>query len=272
MLPSHRMGKNVCTVISAVGMTGLTAIPLFVSPDHLTWTRWKVALVVTLIVGLVGLILQLYFQDREEKRRRDEQEKRDKGLVRKVMEEMQAAQKPKGPGIALDSLPISREMTLDDPRIYLSIKPAGEAMFPRTPFICSNGGKETAHKVQIQSLKLSGKTVTFAEVPVIQAGNRAETLPTINGVGMIAQHDIFHWLMKDWNDNGELVENWPVSITIQYTDALEKRRFEGTATLMFYPIRFMMSKSSNERNPPDFIKRYREPSWEFMDYKFRLLQ
>jgi hypothetical protein len=162
------------------------------------------------------------------------------------------------------------EITLDDPRIYLDIEPASETMFARTPFIVRNDGKYEAHHVAIKSFKLCRKTVAFPEIPVVAVGKLEKVLPTVEGEGQLLSHDIFNWLVKDWDGNGKLLEDWPIALTITYSDPLGMRHFEATVTLMFHPIRYLMYKRHN--NAPDFIVRHREPSWEFVNPQFRLVQ
>ena len=53
--------------------------------------------------------------------------------------------------------------------------------------------------------------------------------------------------MKDWNDNEELVEDWPIPIAVKYSDPLEEKSFETTMTLVFHPIRYMMNKKYDRR-------------------------
>ena len=262
-------------------MSGLTVIPLFVSPDHLAWMRWRIAILVCLIVGLTGLGLQLYLQSREEKKRKREeeereqrQEERDTRLVAKVIDEYRKTEEhlPQKAVFHMthDSAFPTDGMDVNDPRIYLEIEPAMEAMFPRTPFVLHNRGDQEAHKVTIQPFKLCRKSVVFPTVEVIPARDKRDALPTVEkGDGQMVNHDIFHWLMKDWNDNGELVDDWPIPIVVKYSDPLGRKSFEATMTFVFHPIRYMMNQKYDRRDQPDFLKRHREPSWEFTDIKFK---
>jgi hypothetical protein len=162
------------------------------------------------------------------------------------------------------------EMAETDPLIYVDIEPAKEAMFPRTPFICRNDGDRPAHKVQIRPFKLCRKEVVFPSVPVISAHDKGEALPTMeNGSGLMIKNDIFYWLMKDWNDNGELVDEWCIPIIVGYTDALGQKEFEVTMNLVFYPMIAIRNKNNRFANP-SFLKKERE--WEFIDVGFRRIR
>jgi hypothetical protein len=175
--------------------------------------------------------------------------------------------------ITRESDSATKEMTLDDPRIYLGIEPASEVMFPRTPFILRNEGKYEAHHVAIQPFKLCRKVVGFPEVAVVSVGKPEKALPTVeDDGGQMVNHNIFHWLNKDWDASGTLAdEDWPIPITIKYSDPLDKRHFEGTVTLMFHPWTYNMNKKSNDKNLPNFILRHQEPGWEFINPQFNLV-
>jgi pyrimidine deaminase RibD-like protein len=109
------------------------------------------------------------------------------------------------------------EMVADDPRIYVAIKEPNDAMFPRTPFVLTNSGGVVAHRVMLEMpWKLKGRNVSFEMVETIPAGENRESLPTIGEEGLTSKHDIFYWLLQDWNgDSRGICEEWPRPLTVR---------------------------------------------------------
>jgi pyrimidine deaminase RibD-like protein len=123
-----------------------------------------------------------------------------------------------------------------DPRIYAEVSEPKDAMFARTPFVLHNRGGNVAHNVQIHSIKLSKSLVTFDPVGVIAPNDRAQVVPYIETAGALEQHNIVHWLNRDWDSGGDIVEEWPVPLRITYED-FSKTIFETTLTLVYLPIK-----------------------------------
>ncbi|HEV2964702.1 MAG TPA: hypothetical protein VG649_22930 [Candidatus Angelobacter sp.] len=243
-------------------LAGLIVIAIAVlqfKPTIFTTTvgRWLVlalALVAAVCLGLGEL-----FSWRADKQWRKGQTERDKKLVQAVVAELSASKVSE-----IVTTPIELGLNPDDPRIYLDIKEGSDAMFHETPFVLDNQGKDTAHAVHIHSLRLNRKQVNFPSVEVVAAGTKKETLPTIENVGAMQQHDIFHWLLKDWDANADapLVDEWPIPITLNYSDFSRKKNFEVTMKLVFHPIRYLLEKD-REWPPHDRIL------WEFRDIEFK---
>jgi hypothetical protein len=277
------MRNYLFALLSGFGVIGQAILPLFAPPDQVTWLRWRVGGIILGVLALIALAIQLYLQHREEvkeklrqehreREREQRQEERDTKLVAKVIAEYQAGERPKEKSASRmthDSAFLAR-MELSDPLIYVDIEPANENMFARTAFILQNRGKNTAHKATVQPFKLFRKAVVFPTVEVIPAGEKRSTLPTVGtDESLMFEHDIFHWLMKDWNANGELIDEWPIPISISYSDPLDQRHFEATMKLVFRPIRYMMNNKRDRPHQPPFLQGQREPSWEFRDIKFK---
>ncbi len=79
----------------------------------------------------------------------------------------------------------------------------------------------------------------------------------------MSDHDIFHWLMRDWDGNGELVDEWPIPLTVHYSDFSGKKQFVAKMILVFHPIRYMMDEKHNLGT-----RGYQHPLWEFRDIEF----
>jgi hypothetical protein len=137
-------------------------------------------------------------------------------------------------------------VSANDPRIYLDIKPASDQL-PRTPFILINEGKEIAHRVSIDSFQLDRKPVRFPITETIAAGGSSEVIPTIeNADGLLSKHDIFQWLMEDYNAAGEGTEEWSIPLTIRYSDFSKTKRFLSTMSLAFYPDNYAAKQIHSE--------------------------
>jgi hypothetical protein len=96
------VGKYWGAFLSAGGMACLTAIPGFVSSDHLVWLRWRLAMAASLVLGLIGLAVQLGLQRREEKKRdkeerewREKQGERDIRLISETIAEVKRSEQPR---------------------------------------------------------------------------------------------------------------------------------------------------------------------------------
>lgn len=251
-----------------------------IMPAWMPFAHWKWWLFTIALLAFLALVGQMIFQRLEDKKRDLDQTQRDEVLAkmakllegqdyRTVSNELGTARnQPQSADRARkhDRDNALLEMSADDPLIYLAIEPATEAMFARTPFVLSNEGKRPAHNVTIQPFKLCRKQVAFATIGAIPVREKASVLPNIADSGAMIQHDIFYWLTKDWDTNGEIVGEWPVPIRITYDDPLNQKHFETTLTLVFFPITHMMNK---RHKPPSFIKP--EPNWEIRNIEHRAL-
>jgi pyrimidine deaminase RibD-like protein len=133
-------------------------------------------------------------------------------------------------------------LTGSDPRVYMEVSEPTEAMFARTPFVLHNRGGDVAHNVQIHPVKLSRNAVTFESVAAIAPNDKAQVLPHIEGAGALAQHNIVYWLNRDWDTNGEIIEEWSVPVAITYED-FGKATFETRLCLVYLPIKDSFRKN-----------------------------
>lgn len=274
----HLNGKNSWSIIAGVCVLGLAAISLLVSPLDLIY--WQRRILVIAVVGFLGIVVQGFIQSREDdqrsskERQRDERDSETSALLRKLVGERFGTEKSI-PLSASEIAEVTRkethtdvEMTVEDPRIYLDIGLPKEGFFQRTPFILHNQGKTTAHNVAIQSFKLKRKNVVFPDVAAIAVDDRAEVLPSVEDASQMQKHDIFHWLIQDWDGNGTLTDEWPIEIAVRYSDPLGKRHFEAKMTLLFHPIKHIMYRRTSESSSPPFISK--DPTWEFKNIRFAL--
>jgi hypothetical protein len=206
------------------------------------------------VIGLVGVIAVCSFclQLIEKRRRKlweEGQVERDRTLVRQTIQELKpvsgssatlAVQETRPPAKSAEVLP-------HDPRIYASsIKESQDAMFPRTPFVLINRGGDVAHKVKTEMLfKLRGQNVFFPEVETVPVNEPCEILPTIGEESLMTKHDIFHWLLDDWNANaGGLVEEWPKELNIRWQN-YNGDKFVCAVTLVFHPLEYLLERNAN---------------------------
>jgi pyrimidine deaminase RibD-like protein len=124
-----------------------------------------------------------------------------------------------------------------DPRVYLEVlESGGGSVFSKTPFVLHNRGGDVAHDVRIHPIKLKTSTITFESVGALAPGNKGQVLPCMEGAGALAPHNIAHWLHRDWDSNGQLVEEWSVCVRITYED-FAKKHFETALDLVYLPVK-----------------------------------
>ena len=226
------------------------------------------ALVLRLVGALIGVLvlaeIVLWFEEkRRDKKREERQADANKQLVLSTVAEFVSASSSQ----AASPMPNPTElgMSADDPRIYLEIKSSKDNLLRRTPFVLWNHGKDVAHTVQIEAVKLDRKRVTFPPVEVIPPTQSGESLPTIDRAnGVLNEHDIFYWLLKDWNANGELIEEWPIQITVSYSDFSKKKTFLTTAKLVFHAIRYILEETHGGAWPG-----HDRVLWEFREIEIK---
>ena len=222
----------------------------------------KIAVLVLASIAAASVVVSEVLVYRSEKRRKTEQHERDKQIAKLAVEEYRNA--------TTSALPEQEEpkelgMSADDPRIYVSIETPKDKLFQRTSFILNNQGKDVAHEVQIHTFKLDHRAVTFDPVEAIPPGENGETLPTIEGVdGTMYEHNIFHWLSKDWDAHGELIEEWPIPVELTYTDFSKKKLFSVKMVLVFHAIRYLLKERHKEAPSP-----LDRPFWEMRDIEFK---
>lgn len=212
-----------------------------------------------IVIFFIVAEIFLYF---EEKRREQSQAEVNRQLVRSAVSEYVSA---KAASVS-SALPASTElgMSADDPRIYLEIEKPKDNLLRKTPFVLWNHGKDVAHTVQIQPLKLDRKKVTFTPVEAIPPTQSGESLPTIDRGGTLNEHDIPHWLLQDWNSNGELIEEWPIQVTVTYSDFSKKKHFVTSAKLVFHAIRYILEEDHGGAWPG-----HDRVLWEFRDIEIK---
>ncbi|HTR26182.1 MAG TPA: hypothetical protein VMI10_19565 [Terriglobales bacterium] len=218
------------------------------------------------VLGLIGVIficslsVRIIEKQRREKAENDfEQFKRDlPQLISKAVSD----QHP--PTLHPAGAVEKNEISAHDPRVYpISVKEPEEAIFPKSPFVLTNYGGDVAHKVRIQMLfKLRGRNVAFNTVEVLPAGGSVEVLPEIEDESLSTKHDIFHWLLADWNgDSRGISEDWPKPVNIHWSNH-QGKEFTTAATLVFHPIKYLLKRNT------DWTKARNYTTIEFTDIRF----
>jgi len=257
-------------------MASIAVVQFFPSALAYPATRWIVAVIAVLAVACFAT--EVIVGERKRKQERldweNKQTERDRALVAEVAAQIKrdelASTVLSNDGATEPAIPFvlakdpEMEMTGDDPRIYASIKEPTESTFPRTPFALTNNGRDVAHKVIVEiPLGLKGKSVAFNTVEVIKPGDTEESLPTVEGEDLTHKHNIFFWMLADWNgDSRGITQEWSKLITISYED-FRHRKFEASMTLMFYPIRHMLKENESFK----VWRHYK--TWEFRDIQFK---
>ncbi len=149
----------------------------------------------------------------------------------------------------------------NDPLIYLDLQPASTDWRDRV--VCHNRGKSVAHNIQIQPIKLAGRTVTFSSIGSIGPDKEADVNVNVDVESGITRGWLFHWLLEDWRKKAEeLVGDWPVPMVVNYNDALNSRKFTGTSTLEFHALKYQYLQQSS----PERLKL--EKLWDFKNPQF----
>jgi hypothetical protein len=145
----------------------------------------------------------------------------------------------------------------DEPLIYLDIQPATDGI--RDRIVCDNRGPNVAHNVQVNPVTLADVTLEFASIGAIGPNKEQITTPVADGQGLMVRSSIFYWLLQDWDREGNAAGEWPVRMSVTYTNALGDREFTGTMVLIFYPIKYQMMEKLGQRT---------EKTWEFKNIQF----
>jgi hypothetical protein len=251
---SRIAGNGIVIVIAVLQFTHVFEYPV---------GKW-IVLALALAAVTAGIVSEFQLRKAEQTREANQEERDRKLAVAAVSEYVHRASSVQ---MTASSQIEEHDMSADDPRIYVEIRKADEAMFKRTPFVLHNRGKDVAHGIRIRPFKLKRKDVLFPVVEAIPAESNADILPEVAVDQPMNEHDIFHWLMKDWDGNGELVDEWPIPITVEYTDFSKKKKFQANMNLVFHPIRYLLDEKHNwpQRN-------HEPPLWEFRDIEFKRVE
>ena len=259
-----RQLRHIMSAIASILVLAFAIIPLTVEPKDLK--GWKVWIFIIAAVVAIFYVIAYYIQWKEDTVCNVRDQERDI-LIKKIAETV-------GATVSRESAPSSSfqtQVSTDDPQLYLSLPYPRPGAGLRAPIVLENRGKTTAHNVKILQFELKHKNVTFPVVSEICPGTRREILPQVEGTGPMLSHDLFHWLIQDWDGKGELTNDWPIKMTLNYTDPAGSNTIQQSVTLLFHPITFMMKRKQQDRG--------RQAPWneekaavEFTDYKFERLQ
>jgi hypothetical protein len=240
-------------VLGAV-IVAIQFLKVLESPSRLLVISLAAAVIVCFVIAEI-------FLKYEERARERRQEEKNRQLVHSVVAEYTAPTK-----VAI-TVPVSNAnelgMSADDPRVYVEIERVTDAL-RGTPFILQNHAKDVAHTVCVHAFKLDHKIVTFPSIEIIAAGKSAGINPTIERAGAFNQHNILQWLLKDWNANGELVEEWPIPLKVTYSDFSKQKKFLTSMTLVFHPIRYILEENHEGAWPG-----HDRVLWEFRDIQIK---
>ncbi len=120
----HLTAKNCLSVVIGICVVGLAAIPLKVSPEHLSWVRWQVVIWGLCVLAIAALIVQAFMQSHEDQKRDAKELERDETqnaikvqlaqLVSKETEERAVALVEPDQGI----LPLNPPVNFDGPQFF----------------------------------------------------------------------------------------------------------------------------------------------------------
>jgi len=70
----------MCAFITGVGIIADAILPLIAPPEHLSWLRWRIPIIVAGVAAIVALGVQLYLQNRQENEDRKQRLDADKTI------------------------------------------------------------------------------------------------------------------------------------------------------------------------------------------------
>jgi hypothetical protein len=127
------------------------------------------------------------------------------------------------------------EVSANDPQIYPEISDERKGIYKRTPFLLRNQGKEVAHSIQIQDLKINAGKATFPVVDHIFPGNEEKVDPEISPLSILNSRLVTSLLESEWNNTAELnlEDGLVVPMQIRYTDVTQNKCFEVSFNLVY---------------------------------------
>jgi hypothetical protein len=253
----------VIKAIELIAGSVVVVLQFFKDPSQYRWY----------VIGLVAVvfvcsILLHFIENRRRKEWEAGQIERDRNLVLQTVQELRPPQSPTEtvvPAAVVQSSPATglTEILPSDPRVYPgSIKETKDAIFPRTLLVLANRGGDVAHKVSIEMIwKLKGRNVSFPVVEAIPAGQECDVLPTIDEESLSSKHNLYHWLLEDWNANSGglaagLVEKWPKEMNLRWQN-YKGEKFVCALTLVFHPIDYLLRKNTNWPTPNFIVSEFK---------------
>ena len=153
-----------------------------------------------------------------------------------------------------------------DPRIYVTINEPDEATAKRR-FTLTNHGGGAAHNVQVETLTVCGRRIEFPQLAVIPVGESRDVLPKIVSKypELTPKNDLFHWMEQDWSTTrGNVMSEWPVSITVDYDDYTGTRNIQSTMMLIFYPMQYRLQQQGSVTSSDNPIYEFRHIAFHVM--------
>ena len=154
-----------------------------------------------------------------------------------------------------------------DPRIYVSIKEPDEATV-RYLFTLTNHGGGAAHNVQVKTLTVCGRQIEFPQIAVVPVGESRDILPKMVSKypEVTSRNDLFHWMEQDWSTTrGNVMAEWPVSVTVVYDDYTGMRNIKTTTILVFYPLHYRLQQQGTVSSVDSPIYEFRHITFSLMD-------
>ena len=150
----------------------------------------------------------------------------------------------------------------NDPLVYIDLE-RGQLNKMEDFIVCHNRGKTTAHDIQVQSIALSGKPISFSIIHVLGQDEKAKSSPLVGGAGSL-QRWFSYWLKKDWDEKGvrggSISEEWRIPFVVTYSDALGAKKFVCTTELIYYPVKHHLSERAGK---------FRDTFWAFSSPQFK---
>lgn len=137
---------------------------------------------------------------------------------------------------------IQSDIRDSDPRVYLTIEEPDGITLKHSLVILKNRGGGVAHNVHIEPVTIYRKQVEFTHVPVIGAGESAQSIPTVRDVdpGTPGRNDVFYWMEKDWDTYaGNVTAEYSLPLNVVYDDYTGTRHIKTTMILIFYPLEYV---------------------------------
>jgi TIR domain len=156
-------------------------------------------------------------------------------------------------GVLVERQERSSDVTESDPRVYLvDIGYPEDSMFPKTPFIIENRGKDVAHRIQVQPMIFGFRRVTFPLIDNLPKETKQTVLPLVEDAEM-DKHCILPVLREAWNAAGmkngakDFLE-FPFSLQMTYESFEGSRRVETAVELTYSYTQKMMKRDKKWPN------------------------
>lgn len=163
----------------------------------------------------------------------------------------------------IEDVPSKLALSSEDPRIYL--EPNNDEFIPsgKMPFVVENRGGDVAHDVQFAPLVIGKKTVTFGKLGQLDRNKPQTIFPHVDSSSPFFHDNIVSPLGDAWNEQGDLAEEFPFQIVIDYSNFSGERRFQALVQMTYLPFAERIAVRGAFANPRKPVQIVRVDKTEF---------